>query len=63
MLKIVAKRLEQSIRKEDFIARLGGDEFVLIIKDVKNSEDMITLACKLNENIKEPITLDDKVFL
>lgn len=62
MLKIVAKRLEQSIRKEDFIARLGGDEFVLIIKDVKNSEDMITLACKLNENIKEPITLDDKVF-
>ena len=62
MLKTVAKRLEQSIRKEDFIARLGGDEFVLIIKDVKNSEDMITLACKLNENIKEPITLDDKVF-
>ena len=62
MLKIVAKRLEQSIRKDDFIARLGGDEFVLIIKDVKNSEDMITLACKLNENIKEPITLDDKVF-
>ncbi|MGJ0372353.1 EAL domain-containing protein [Aliarcobacter cryaerophilus] len=62
MLKTVAKRLEQSIRKEDFIARLGGDEFVLIIKDVKNSEDMITLACKVNENIKEPITLDDKVF-
>ncbi|MCT7481712.1 putative bifunctional diguanylate cyclase/phosphodiesterase [Aliarcobacter cryaerophilus] len=62
MLKTVAKRLEQSIRKEDFIARLGGDEFVLIIKDVKNSEDIITLACKLNENIKEPITLDDKVF-
>lgn len=62
MLKTVAKILEQSIRKEDFIARLGGDEFVLIIKDVKNSEDMITLACKLNENIKEPITLDDKVF-
>ena len=30
MLKTVAKRLEQSIRKEDFIARLGGDEFVLI---------------------------------
>ncbi len=62
MLKTVAKRLEQNIRKEDFIARLGGDEFVLIIKDVKDSDDMINLACKLNENIKEPITLDDKVF-
>jgi len=62
MLKTVAKRLEQSIRKEDFIARLGGDEFVLIIKEVKDNEDMIKLACKLNENIKEPITIDDKVF-
>lgn len=62
MLKTVAKRLEQSIRKEDFIARLGGDEFVLIVKDVKNSQDMLALANKLNENIKEPITLDDKVF-
>lgn len=62
MLKTVAKRLEQSIRKEDFIARLGGDEFVLIVKDVKNSQDMLALANKLNDNIKEPITLDDKVF-
>lgn len=62
MLKTVAKRLEQSIRKEDFIARLGGDEFVLIIKDVKQNEDMLHLAYKLNENIKEPIVIRDKVF-
>lgn len=62
MLKTVAKRLEQSIRKEDFIARLGGDEFVLIIKDVKNDEDMLNLAHKINENIKEPIVITDKVF-
>lgn len=62
MLKTIAKRLEQSIRKEDFIARLGGDEFVLIIKDVKNNEDMIKLANKINENIKEAIVIEDKVF-
>lgn len=62
MLKTVARRLEQSIRKEDFIARLGGDEFVLIIKDVKDNESMLNLANKLNENIKEPIVISDKVF-
>jgi diguanylate cyclase (GGDEF)-like protein/PAS domain S-box-containing protein len=62
MLKTVAKRLEESIRKEDFIARLGGDEFVLIIKDVKDNDDMLTLAHKINENIKEPIVIGDKVF-
>jgi len=62
MLKTVAKRIEQSIRQEDFIARLGGDEFVLIIKDVKDSNDMLLLANKINENIKEPIAIEDKVF-
>lgn len=62
MLKIVAKRLEQSIRKDDFIARLGGDEFILIIKDVKDNEDMLHLAHKINENIKESIVISDKVF-
>ena len=62
MLKTLAKRLQESIRKEDFIARLGGDEFVLIIKDVKDNDDMLALAHKINENIKEPIVIVDKVF-
>ncbi len=62
MLKTVGKRLEESIRKEDFIARLGGDEFVLIIKDVKDNDDTLNLADKINENIKEPIVIGDKVF-
>lgn len=62
MLKTVAKRIQQSIREEDFIARLGGDEFVLIIKDVKESNDMLFLADKINEKIKEPIAIEDKVF-
>lgn len=62
MLKTVAKRIQQSIREEDFIARLGGDEFVLIIKDVREYNDMLLLADKINENIKEPIAIEDKVF-
>ena len=62
MLITVSKRLTQSIRKEDFIARLGGDEFVLIIKDVKNETDMLHLAKKINDNVKEPIQIADKVF-
>lgn len=62
MLKTVSKRIQQSIREEDFIARLGGDEFVLIIKDVREYNDMLLLADKINENIKEPIAIEDKVF-
>lgn len=62
MLKTVAKRLENSIRKEDFIARLGGDEFVLLIKNVKDNDDMLHLANKINDNIKIPIKILDKTF-
>lgn len=62
MLITVAKKIEQTIRKEDFIARIGGDEFVLIIKDIKLDEDLAKLAQKINEKIKEPITIGEKVF-
>jgi len=62
MLRAVSKRVEQSIREEDFIARLGGDEFVLVIKNVKDPADMLVLANKINENIKEPIVINKKVF-
>jgi diguanylate cyclase (GGDEF)-like protein/PAS domain S-box-containing protein len=62
MLKTVAKRFEQTLRQEDFIARLGGDEFVLIVKDVKQKSDMELLANKIMEYIKEPITIEEKVF-
>ncbi len=62
MLKTIAKRIELSIRKEDFLARLGGDEFVLIINDIKGEEDVLNLANKINKNIKEMLTIEDKVF-
>jgi len=62
MLKAIAKRLQKSIRNDDFIARLGGDEFVLIIKDIKHLEEITLLANQINEEIKEPIAIEDKVF-
>lgn len=62
MLKELAKRIEQSVRKEDFIARIGGDEFVLLLKDINEKEDVLNLAKKINDNVKEPLELDKKVF-
>jgi diguanylate cyclase (GGDEF)-like protein len=40
LLKMVASRLLESIREEDFIARLGGDEFAVLLPqtDLKGSE-------------------------
>ena len=46
---------------------LGLDDLKILIgvklnKDVKDNEDMLHLAHKINENIKEPIVISDKVL-
>jgi len=51
LIKGVAKRLQNSLRKEDTISRNGGDEFVIVIKRMENSDEAILVAQKLIENL------------
>ncbi len=37
-LKVIASRLESSIRKSDIAARIGGDEFILLFDDIKDKK-------------------------
>ncbi len=64
VLKIVSKRLEGIVRKEDTVARLSGDEFTIIIEELKNPQHASILAEKILETLKEPIHIDDhKLFV
>lgn len=51
LIKEVAKRLLDTLRKEDTISRNGGDEFVVVIKRMQNSDEAILIAQKLIENL------------
>ncbi len=57
LLKEVAKRLQQCLRKEDTVARLGGDEFVLLLAGFDSNETAINyishIATLLNQKVKE----------
>ena len=53
VLEVTAKRLQQSIRKHDYLARLGGDEFLLGFKTSKESSSFLK---DLNKNIKTIIS-------
>jgi diguanylate cyclase (GGDEF)-like protein/PAS domain S-box-containing protein len=49
-LKIVAKRLVNSVRKNDLVGRLGGDEFVVVLQN-DNSENFKIAVEKIAKKI------------
>jgi diguanylate cyclase (GGDEF)-like protein len=63
LLKSLGERLRSSLREEDTVARMGGDEFILLLSEITRREDVTTLARKVLESIREPLTLDGHELL
>ena len=59
LLRLVAKRLQQCVRKSDYIFRLGGDEFTVILNDLANNTDVMKVARKIGESLAQPCTLKE----
>ncbi|MDJ0780134.1 MAG: sensor domain-containing diguanylate cyclase [Gammaproteobacteria bacterium] len=59
VLKIVAQRLQASIRSCDLAARVGGDEFVLLLDGLADSTALEQRAAVVAESIKRPMHLGD----
>ena len=62
-----AKRLKNSVRKNDVVARLGGDEFVVLIEtDCKNKENVIDnvviVTEKILEHLQQPYYIQESTF-
>jgi len=59
VLKAVASRLTESLRKTDFVYRLGGDEFTVIGKHLKNEYEAVNIAKKIINSVSEPYQIQD----
>ncbi|HUW98070.1 MAG TPA: EAL domain-containing protein [Acidiferrobacter sp.] len=57
VLQVLAKRLQEGLRKTDFVARLGGDEFVLLVNDISNLATLDGLLEKMGTTVRAPIML------
>ncbi len=57
LLKGVAERLRQCLRKQDTVSRLGGDEFVILLPEVGAAADAGNLARKLLTVVRAPFDL------
>jgi diguanylate cyclase (GGDEF)-like protein/PAS domain S-box-containing protein len=57
LLREVAGRLKQCVRKEDTVARPGGDEFTILLNEVGTPSDAGMVAEKILNHLREPITI------
>ena len=55
LLRGFAERLTGAVRTEDTVARIGGDEFVVLLPRMHADEDVINVAEKILQVLKEPI--------
>lgn len=62
VLRVVAKRLENSVRKGDFACRLAGDEFVLFIDPVYKKNQLAELSHRVIESIQQPIAYQGNIL-
>jgi diguanylate cyclase (GGDEF)-like protein len=60
LLGEVARRLGTVIRDADVAARLGGDEFALLLEDVRDAAEALSVADRLAEELRRPVTLDGR---
>lgn len=59
VLKIITRRVQDSLRVSDTTARLGGDEFGLILPGIKVPTDIESIMPKVLAAIKEPVVIGD----
>jgi diguanylate cyclase (GGDEF)-like protein/PAS domain S-box-containing protein len=59
LLVAVAERLKNRLRPEDAPARFGGDEFAVLLESVENPSEVIRVAQRIVESLREPFTVDD----
>lgn len=58
------KRLAKCVRSVDTIARFGGDEFVILLEDIKDPSEYLSVADRILHNLSLPSNLGgQKVFV
>lgn len=60
LLQVVARRLQNSLRRSDLVARLGGDEFLIVIKEMVSTADIAAISDKLLQAIAKPIFISQQ---
>jgi len=58
LLRAIAGRLLEALRRSDTVARLGGDEFVLLMGDPESASQAFATAERIGRRLAEPYILN-----
>ena len=62
VLAEVAHRLRGTLRKDEYIGRLGGDEFAVVMPQVKDREEIESIAHRIGGVLTYPFLVDEYRF-
>lgn len=58
VLRVIAERTSQSVRKDDVVARIGGDELLVLLTGVHSLDEATAIAEKIRARAEEPVPVD-----
>jgi diguanylate cyclase (GGDEF)-like protein/PAS domain S-box-containing protein len=58
LLQSIAHRLVASVRGADTVSRPGGDEFVVLLAELSQPDDAVTMAGRILRTVAEPHSVD-----
>jgi diguanylate cyclase (GGDEF)-like protein/PAS domain S-box-containing protein len=62
MLKSIAQRLHNCVRKSDTVGRFGGDEFLVILNDIESFDKVLVIAENIRSELDKPYQFDELVL-
>jgi diguanylate cyclase (GGDEF)-like protein/PAS domain S-box-containing protein len=60
VIRAATERLRGCVREADTLARVGGDEFTLLVPEIADESDAVTVATKTLASVAEPFRFRDQ---